>query len=262
YEFAAIFVGYNHHRELVIFGSALLFDEKTETFEWLFNQFKECMRGQKPTNIFTDQAPAIAAGIQTQFPLPDTFHGLCTFHIHQNASKNLGSLCDSAFVAELNYLMFGVDDDIEFEENWEKMIATCFPGKGPEGHPCLTQIYTKKRQWSRAWVQYHFTCGMRSSQLSESCNSNLRHYLKPSLTLIEFFNQFIRLVENKREKQLQRDFQMISGAYPNWYAYLIYIHTSRNTEEVILDIYMCLNWLVIHASKLGIYTSVLLYGPN
>ncbi|CAN1293298.1 Protein FAR-RED IMPAIRED RESPONSE 1, partial [Linum perenne] len=91
------------------------------------------------------------------------------------------------------------------------MKATSFPGKDPEGHPWLTQIYAKKKQWSRAWLQFHFTCGMRSSQLSESCNSNMRHYLKPSLTLDEFFDQFIRLVENKREKQLERDFQMLSA---------------------------------------------------
>ncbi|CAN1214988.1 Protein FAR1-RELATED SEQUENCE 7 [Linum perenne] len=132
YKPQAIFVGYNHHRELVIFRAALLFDEKTETFEWLFKTFEECMRGQKPKSIFTDQAPPIAAGIRTQFQLPATFHGLCTFHIHQNASKNLGSLCDKQFVAELKYLMFGVDDENEFEENWLKMKATCFPGKPPK----------------------------------------------------------------------------------------------------------------------------------
>ncbi|CAN1159885.1 hypothetical protein LINPERPRIM_LOCUS22022, partial [Linum perenne] len=33
--------------------------------------------------------------------------------------------------------------------------------------------------------------------------------MKPSLTLEEYFNQFIRLVENKREKQLERDFEML-----------------------------------------------------
>ncbi|CAN0837068.1 Protein FAR1-RELATED SEQUENCE 5, partial [Linum grandiflorum] len=81
----AIFVGFNHHRQLIIFGAALLFDEKTETFEWLFDTFLKCMGGKKPKSIFTDQAAAIAAGIRTHFPLPDTYHGLCTFHIHENA---------------------------------------------------------------------------------------------------------------------------------------------------------------------------------
>ncbi|CAN1846135.1 hypothetical protein LINPERHAP1_LOCUS38096, partial [Linum perenne] len=57
-------------------------------------------------------------------------------------------------------------------------------------------------------MQSHFTCGMRSSQLSETCNSNMRHYLTPNLSLEEFFQQFSRLVENKREEELKRDFKM------------------------------------------------------
>ncbi|CAN1293423.1 Protein FAR1-RELATED SEQUENCE 3 [Linum perenne] len=40
YKPLAVFVGYNHHRELVIFGASLLFDEKTKTFEWQFKTFE------------------------------------------------------------------------------------------------------------------------------------------------------------------------------------------------------------------------------
>ncbi|CAN1126516.1 Protein FAR1-RELATED SEQUENCE 5 [Linum perenne] len=67
-QLAAIFVGKNQHHHLVIFGAALLYDETSATFEWLFSTFKKCMNGNEPTTIFTDQCAAIKAGITSVFP--------------------------------------------------------------------------------------------------------------------------------------------------------------------------------------------------
>ncbi|KAL9275418.1 FAR1-RELATED SEQUENCE 5-like protein [Drosera capensis] len=36
-----VFVGFNHHRQVVIFGAALLYDETAESFQWLFETFLE-----------------------------------------------------------------------------------------------------------------------------------------------------------------------------------------------------------------------------
>ena len=37
------FCSFNHHRQTVFFGSALLINETKESFVWIFNCFKECM---------------------------------------------------------------------------------------------------------------------------------------------------------------------------------------------------------------------------
>ena len=37
----ALFVGVNHHKQTIIFGAALLYDEISETFMWLFNSFQK-----------------------------------------------------------------------------------------------------------------------------------------------------------------------------------------------------------------------------
>ncbi|CAN0899150.1 Protein FAR1-RELATED SEQUENCE 5 [Linum grandiflorum] len=87
------------------------------------------------------------------------------------------------------------------------MVEKCFPCKGPEGHPWLTGIYKLMGQWSRAWLQHTYTNGMRSSQLSESCNSNLRKYMKRNFNLSEFFTHFNRMLERKRRKYLRLDFK-------------------------------------------------------
>jgi hypothetical protein len=39
----AMFVGSNHQPPNVIFGQALLRDESSDSFEWLFKMFKACM---------------------------------------------------------------------------------------------------------------------------------------------------------------------------------------------------------------------------
>ena len=60
----APFVGINNHWKNVMFGCAFLSDEKTETFEWLFENFKKSMRGKCPVSLFTDQDQAITNAIE------------------------------------------------------------------------------------------------------------------------------------------------------------------------------------------------------
>lgn len=86
----AVFVGFNHHRQSCIFGAALLLDETQESFEWLFNTFVTCMQGKAPKTIFTDQDAAMALAIRKS--LPNTYHALCSWHILENAKKNLSKL--------------------------------------------------------------------------------------------------------------------------------------------------------------------------
>ncbi|KAI8543540.1 hypothetical protein RHMOL_Rhmol08G0226600 [Rhododendron molle] len=93
-----------------IFGAALLYDETVESFEWLFKTFLHAMFGKKPTSIFTDQDAAMAKAISNV--MPDVCHGLCTFHLNQNALKHLGYLfhADSNFGKEFNTCIFGYEE--------------------------------------------------------------------------------------------------------------------------------------------------------
>ncbi|XP_028052260.1 protein FAR1-RELATED SEQUENCE 5-like [Camellia sinensis] len=50
----ASFVGFNHHRETVIFGAALMYDETADSFIWLFRRFLEAMSSKALKTIFTD----------------------------------------------------------------------------------------------------------------------------------------------------------------------------------------------------------------
>ena len=47
-----------------------------------------------------------------------------------------------------------------------------------------------------------FALGMRSTQLSESLNSELRRHFKSDFDIIRFLKHFERVVQDKRKKEL------------------------------------------------------------
>jgi hypothetical protein len=77
----------NHHKQIIIFGAALLFNETIPSFIWLFETFVIAMEGNHPSTIFTDPDAAMAGAIAYVFP--NTSHRLCLWHIYLNASKHL-----------------------------------------------------------------------------------------------------------------------------------------------------------------------------
>ena len=82
-----VFVGFNHFRETVVFGATLMYDETFESFKWLFQTFLKAHNRKQPKTIYTDQDYAMGKAVKEVFL--EAWHGLCTFHIMQNAVKHL-----------------------------------------------------------------------------------------------------------------------------------------------------------------------------
>jgi zinc finger SWIM domain-containing protein 3 len=70
-----VFVGFNHFREIVVFGATLLYDETVDSFKWLFETFLAAHNQKHPTTIFTDQHAEMGRAVGDVFV--DTIHGLC-----------------------------------------------------------------------------------------------------------------------------------------------------------------------------------------
>ncbi|KAK4426730.1 protein FAR1-RELATED SEQUENCE 5 [Sesamum alatum] len=64
----ALFVGVNHHKQTIVFGAALLYDETASTFTWLFDTFARAMSGKQPKTILTDQDAAMAKALAITWP--------------------------------------------------------------------------------------------------------------------------------------------------------------------------------------------------
>ncbi|KAF7807759.1 protein FAR1-RELATED SEQUENCE 5-like [Senna tora] len=172
----AIFSGFNHFKGGVIFGAALLYDETA------------------------DQAMAKAL----REVMPEVYHGLCTWHLMQNGIKHLGNLMKggSHFLRDFKSCMYQYEEVTHFEEAWSKLLSHY----NVEENTWLSSVYTLKEKWAACYMKSAFTLGMRSIQLSESLNANLKRYLTPNININEFFTHFERVVEDKRYNELVCEF--------------------------------------------------------
>ncbi|XP_044319359.1 protein FAR1-RELATED SEQUENCE 5-like [Triticum aestivum] len=216
-----VFVGLNQFRETVIFGAALMFDETFASFQWPFKAFLAAHNGKQPRAIFTDQDTAMGNAVEEVFT--EAWHGLCTFHIMQNAVKHLcNSKADDShspkdkneadeeeeeeephILSDFSACMYNIEDTTTFEEAFDIMRNKVDEKK----MSWLDSIYKFKEKWAECYMRDVFTLGMRSTQLSESFNSDLKRHLKSDFEIIRFLKHFERAVQGKRNKELDAEFE-------------------------------------------------------
>ena len=134
YRAFGVFLELNQFRETTIFGAALLFDETEASFTWLFETFLAAHNGKQPKTIYMDQDAAMGKAIKIVFT--ESYHGLCTFHIMQNAVKHLSPVKgkeedkgeeedegeeESYVLSDFSACMFGHEDEASFEEAFQIM---------------------------------------------------------------------------------------------------------------------------------------------
>ncbi|CAB4313498.1 unnamed protein product [Prunus armeniaca] len=208
----APFVGVNHHWKNVLFGCAFLLDEKTDSFIWLFETFLESMGGRKPKTIFTDQCQAMANGIETVFP--GVCHRLSSWHISQNAARNLGSYYGNLeFNHMFNKCLQGYcETELEFQSTWDDLLAKF----NLTGNLWLKTLYSLRAKWcpmstktmSLTQFVHHYDKQaekMRSSELEESfrCNQGLPSRIAKSSGLL---NHVATVYTRKIFKLFEKEF--------------------------------------------------------
>ncbi|XP_056691911.1 protein FAR1-RELATED SEQUENCE 5-like [Spinacia oleracea] len=192
-----VFVDFNHFRETTVFGAALLYDETAESFKWLFETFLATHGNKHPKTMFTDQD--IAMGKAIAEVMPKVWHGLCTWHITENATKYLLSY-GSSILQEFKAYMYEIKVEVEFEKAFEALR-----GKVTK-QSWLDSIYAVKEKWAECYMTNVFSLGMRSTQLSESFNKDLKGYLKCTMDIMRFFKQFERVIVLKRQNETNNEF--------------------------------------------------------
>jgi zinc finger SWIM domain-containing protein 3 len=198
-----VFVGLNNFRQTIVFGATLLYDETIPSFQWLFETFLKAMGGEKPKTILTDQDAAMAKAIS--LVMPETFHGLCTWHIRENAIRHVNHLYQksSQFRYDFEACIDLHEEEDEFLNAWNTLLLE----HKVSDDSWLHSIFRVKEKWAWAYVRKTFTAGMRSTQLSESFNADLKNHLKSDLNLVQFFTHFERVVNGKRNNESEADFE-------------------------------------------------------
>src|SRR3954471_23681261 len=80
-------VGVSPHGKTYLFACALIANESTKTFKWLFQQFLVAMGGKHPESVITDQDKGMEGALAVVFPRAS--HRTCLFHV----VKKLEPMC-------------------------------------------------------------------------------------------------------------------------------------------------------------------------
>ena len=121
----------------------------------------------------------------------------------QNAEKHLGHLLknDSQFNTNFLAYIYEYDSEDEFLIAWNEMLDKY----DVRENKWLIDLFKLKEKWVQAYVKRTFTAGMKTTPLSESFNADLKDCLCTDLNIVEFFTHFERVVNQKRDKELEAE---------------------------------------------------------
>ncbi|CAN6268724.1 unnamed protein product [Urochloa humidicola] len=195
-------LGTNHHKQTIIFGAALIFNETIASFVWLFETFLTAMSGKHPSTIFTDQDAAIAAAVAYVFP--NTRHRLCLWHIYLNAAKHLGHVIhesDNKFLPDFKRCVYEDRSEAYFIEKWDALLTKY----NLKDNSWMRNLYDLREKWAAVYRD-SFTVDMNSTQRSEGMNNVFKKRFRRKLGLSELLVECEKVSGSLRENELDEDF--------------------------------------------------------
>jgi zinc finger SWIM domain-containing protein 3 len=196
-------LGTNHHKQTIIFGAALLFDETIPSFIWLFETFLTAMSGKHPSTIFTDQDAAMAGAIAYVFP--NTSHRLCLWHIYLNAAKHLSHVINKhpkKFLPAFKSCVYEDRSEECFEEKWNKLLTDY----SLQENSWMLNLYDLRKKWAAVYRD-SFTADMTTTQRSEGMNNVFKKRFRRKLGLSELIVECEKVSASLRGNELYEDFK-------------------------------------------------------
>ncbi|KAJ8480610.1 hypothetical protein OPV22_024337 [Ensete ventricosum] len=177
----APFLGVNHHKQIVTFGAALLYDETIESFKWLFDTFKIAMRGRQPKTILTDQSTSISHALDADF-----------------------ARC-----------VYDYEDEEEFLPAWQEMSEKY----DLRNNEWLAKLFEEREKWALVYNRQTLCADMKSMLQNENFSSLLKKYLTSQLDLSSFFKHYERVVDDHSYGEVGTisDYKITVGEKPKEY---------------------------------------------
>lgn len=203
-----LFIGVNHHKQGIVFGSALLYDESTKSLKWLLETFKIAMNGQQPKTILTDRSINMDEAVAAVWPGTD--HRYCVWHIYQNAIEQLSQAFHGSKTLSYDFgrCLFDYEDDEEFILAWKEMLEKY----DLKDNQWLGKLFEEREKWALVYGRHAFYADLKSVQQKETLNSELKKYLSPETDLLHFFEHYERILDERRCAELQADVHAIHNA--------------------------------------------------
>lgn len=203
----ALFLGMNHHRQMIIFGAAFLYDESVESFKWLLETFKSAMCGEHPKTILTDGSSALKEALGLTWP--GTVHRSCVWQIYQSTVKSLAHMFSAyeEFTYDFRHCVFNIEDEQDFVDTWN-MIMEKYNLRENEW---LTKLYEDRENWAMPYNRQIFSGEIKSLLQAENVGTKLKQYLGYDTDLTLFLKFFESSAENRRQEEIQADYQANQG---------------------------------------------------
>lgn len=235
----ATFLGINHHRQYVLFGGAFLLDDSKDSFIWLLRTFLDAMGRRQPKTIFTDGYQAMADAIEVVLPKTHHHHGI--WYILQNAKMHLSNCYgQTGFDIIFNECILDCESEEEFESRWESLLAQY----DLHENPWLKTLYMLRRKWSHCFCENIFSAGIQSVQGCQSISHFLQSLTSKTMTPLQLVQQYSKVAEQQRRKELYEDFHCNEGAPAT-------ILRSNAIEKEAAKIYTCSMFKLFQEELLG-----------
>lgn len=180
-KFAPI-VGVTGHGDNCLFACAFLQDETTETFEWLFTKFLECMGGKHPKTIISDQDLAMRAAIKKVFP--NTDHRNCYFHIAKKAEERGGRTFAMEKNKDLHADLFDILRKSLTIAEFEKLYLQLPQKYDVRGFKYLADMWKIRENFAPVYFKDKFYPFVHSTARSEGTNALFKLDVGPSYSIM------------------------------------------------------------------------------
>ncbi|XP_028772408.1 protein FAR1-RELATED SEQUENCE 5-like [Neltuma alba] len=248
----APFLGVNNHKQMLIFGAALLYDETIESFKWLFQVFLEAMSRRQPKTILIDQDDIIAEAVSSV--LRETNCQICAWHVYQNALNQLGHMFmgSNSFVNDLRSCFFDHEEEDDFVNAWNDFLGRYNLWE----NEWLCRIYESRDNWALAYGRQNFCADITSVLWRENLTGGLKKQLTNDTDVLSFVKYLGKVVADWHYKELEANYDM-SQRMPALMGDVILLKHARDPyTPKIFELFQkeyetCLNLVIKHCSESG-----------
>ncbi|KAE8662878.1 hypothetical protein F3Y22_tig00113124pilonHSYRG00283 [Hibiscus syriacus] len=190
-------VGVNHHHNTIVFATAIIADETSQSFEWVLQNFLEAMMNKSPISVVTDGDKVMQRAIKSVIPFAK--HILCSWHLSRNAQANIG---DPNFTETFSKCMASWWTTDEFDIQWRSVVSEF----NVEKHPWVIEKGNTRHVWAQAYLTSNLFANIRSTQRCEFINASLAITLKHKKTYLDVVCAIEDGISRMRMNELKADY--------------------------------------------------------
>ncbi|RLN38640.1 hypothetical protein C2845_PM01G34390 [Panicum miliaceum] len=218
-----IFVGVNNHFQSIIYAGVLMTDEKTESFEWVFEEFVKLMGADKPQTILSDQCQAMDIAIANCWP--GVAHLWCRWHILKTAQEGIGPLFNfgTPFYNQFRKTINDMLTIDEFEKAWHQLLVDF---ELTENY-FMERTWDKRFRWAKPYIKGTYCARMTSTQWSESANNMLKHHVPRNSSMNKFVQNYNNLLTSRYKVEQEAEHETKQKVFVHDQAWPMEIHALQ-----------------------------------